>query len=50
MTPAEELKAAKDLYNVKIKSAKLTVIERQGFEAVAADIKRLGDGMSYYPI
>ena len=42
-TPAEELKAAKDLYDLKIKSAKLSASERANFAATAADIKNTGD-------
>lgn len=50
MTPAEELKAAKDLYNVKIKSAKLTASEKLNFEAVAANIKSTGDDINRWNV
>ena len=45
-TPAEELKAAKDLYDLKIKSAKLSASERANFAATAADIKNTGDDIN----
>jgi len=45
-TPAEELKAAKDLYDLKIKSAKLSASEKANFAATAADIKKSGDDIN----
>ena len=45
-TPAEELKAAKDLYDIKIKSAKLSASEKANFAATAADIKSTGDDIN----